>query len=70
MYIKRGGVHFGPYNSEVWAVAPAAAGEAAAIEAQARRTRMSLSGVDCLSLQLEAAGHEPFSVWLDGMAFE
>ena len=70
MYIKRGGVHFGPYNSEVWEVAPAAAGEAAALEAQARRQRMSLARVEYLSIQLEAAGDEPFSVWLDGMAFE
>ncbi|HAK97016.1 MAG TPA: hypothetical protein DCM87_19000 [Planctomycetes bacterium] len=70
VYVKRGGVHFGPHNREVWEVAPAAAGEAAALEAQARRQRMSLARVEYLSIQLEAAGGEPFSVWLDGMAFE
>ncbi len=70
VYVKRGGMHFGPYNDIVWEITPVAANEAAALQAQIQRRRMSLGNVDYLSMQLDSSGDAPFSVWLDGMAFE
>jgi len=67
VYIKRGGLHFGPHHDDRWEVGPA---DLPALEARSRRQRMSLGKVDCLSIQVTAAGDLPFVLWFDGMAFE
>lgn len=70
LYIKRGGLNYGPSNSELWEVTPLKPAEARAAEGQAKREQMSLKNVDCVSLQFDSIGHEPFDVWVDGLAFE
>lgn len=70
LYIKRGGLNYGPSNSELWIVAPLKPEEAGAVEAAAKRDRMDLSHVDFMSVQFDSLGHEPFDIWIDGLCFE
>ncbi len=70
IYIKRGGMNYGPSNGEFWVVSPVPAGEAETTERRLRRERMSLEKVDRISVQFDSIGHDPFRVWLDGMGFE
>ena len=70
VYIKRGGLHMGVHNDDVWEVEPASAGALQALKAQAERQRMTLSRVDYLSIQCNAAGGRPLRIWFDGLTFE
>ena len=69
LYIKRGGMNYGPSNGELWVVAPLSEEEAKTVKAQDVE-RMTLKKVDYLSIQFDSWGHGPFSIWLDGLAFE
>ncbi len=70
LYIKRGGMNFGPTNSELWVVRPLPAEEARTAKAKLKRERMTLKKVTGLSMQFDSIGHEPFDIWIDGLAIE
>ena len=67
--IKRGGLNFAAYNSELWIVEPVSHMKAWRAETRLKRERMSLKKVDFLSLQFDSNGHEAFTVWVDGLEF-
>jgi len=70
LYIKRGGVNYGPSNGELWVVEPVSPAEARSMRSQLKRERLSLDRVDYLSIQFDSWGNEPFTIWIDGLAFE
>lgn len=70
LYIKRGGMNYGPSNSEIWTVTPLTPEEAQSAQTATRRERMDLKRVDYIGLQFDSAGGDPFDVWIDGLAFE
>ncbi|MFQ5805460.1 MAG: right-handed parallel beta-helix repeat-containing protein [Phycisphaerae bacterium] len=70
LYIKRGGMNYRPSNGELWVVTPLRAGEARVTEARLKQQQMNLTRVDYLSIQFDSWGYEPFSIWIDGLAFE
>ncbi|UCG17583.1 MAG: right-handed parallel beta-helix repeat-containing protein [Phycisphaerales bacterium] len=70
VYVKRGGVNFGPGNSELWIVRPLPPGEAERAAARTKTQKMSLDNIDSVSLQFDSLGYKPFSIWIDGLAFE
>jgi len=70
LYIKRGGVNYGPSNGELWVVEPVSPAEARAVRSRLKRERLSLDRVEYLSIQFDSWGNEPFTIWIDGLAFE
>jgi len=70
VYLKRGGVKYGPDDEQLWVVRPLPPGEAKAAAARRARGRMDLRAVDHLALQFDSMGWAPFDVYLDGLAFE
>lgn len=70
LYIKRGGMNFGPTNSELWAVRPLPPEEAKSAKAKLQRERMTMKKVNSLSLQFDSVGYDPFDIWIDGLAIE
>jgi len=70
LFIKRGGLNYGPPDAEIWEVNPLPPGKAGRARARLKRDRFNRSRVDSLSVQFDSSGHEPFSIWIDGLAFE
>ncbi len=68
--VKRGGVGHGPSDRQLWIVTGLSRAEAAAAGAAAEGQRMRLDRVDRMSFRFESAGELPWTVWLDGFAFE
>jgi len=44
--------------------------EARTAKAKLKRERMTLKKVTGLSMQFDSIGHEPFDIWIDGLAIE
>jgi hypothetical protein len=70
LYIKRGGMNYGPSNAEMWTVTPLSPEEAQSAQATVKRERMDLKRVDYIGIQFDSSGGDPFDVWIDGLAFE
>jgi len=70
LYIKRGGVNYAPSNSELWIVEPVSQEEARAAQERLAKERITLDRVDYLSIQFDSWGNDPFTIWIDGLAFE
>ncbi len=70
LFIKRGGMHHGPLNGDLWIVTPLTPARARAAAARTKRERFDPGRVDSLSLQFDSTGHEAFRVWIDGLGFE
>ena len=70
VYIKRGGMNYAPTNDDLWVVTPLKPDEAKAAEKQVKSEIMNLKKVDCLSLQFDSMGNDPFDMWIDGLTFE
>lgn len=69
IFIKRGGMNHEPSNRELFVVSPLSAREQEIFAAQ-EIDRPDLGKVDYLSIQFDSIGHEPFRIWIDGLAFE
>ncbi|MEW6071103.1 MAG: right-handed parallel beta-helix repeat-containing protein [Planctomycetota bacterium] len=70
LFVKRGGLGYGPFDAELWIVTPVAPERAAAARADLAARRPTLARIDWLALQLDSNGQEPFDVWIDGLRFE
>ena len=70
LYIKRGGMNYGPSNAELWTVNPLSADQLRGAEQSRKKQQLDLSKVDALSLQFDSLGNDPFTLWLDGISFE
>ena len=67
VFVKRGGLNFGPTNGELWVIERAPA--PAPPEPPEAAARVGLSAVDALSLHFDSMGGRPFEIWIDGLAF-
>ena len=69
LFVKRGGMNYGPSNSELFVISPLSEREGEILAAQDVE-RPGLEEVDFLTIQFDSIGHEPFRIWIDGLRFE
>ncbi|MBP7936184.1 MAG: right-handed parallel beta-helix repeat-containing protein [Phycisphaerae bacterium] len=70
VFIKRGGMNYAPTNDDLWVVKPLSPEEAQTAKKQVQAETMSLRKVDCITLQFDSMGNDPFDLWVDGLNWE
>jgi hypothetical protein len=69
VFLKRGGLSYGPDNEQLWIVGPVSAEKAAEIAERNQKKKMRLDRVERVTWTFDSGG-APFDVWLDGLRFE
>jgi parallel beta-helix repeat protein len=67
LYVKRGGLNFPRFNSELWVISPTTPEAVLRAEAAKDVQRFDIEQVEYLVLQFDSVGHRPFDVWIDGL---
>ena len=70
VFVKRGGLNFPTTNAELWVIAPLDPKVAGARRAQALESQKTPQFATKLGLDFDSNGHRPYTIWIDGLAFE